>query len=246
MRVIPAIDLRGGRCVRLFQGNFARETEYSRDPAGVAARYAELGVRDLHLVDLDGAQHGLQRNAAIVRRIAAESPLAVQLGGGIRDRDTVARWFEAGVDRCVIGSLAATEAQTVAEWIREFGPERIVLAADVRVGDDRTPLLTTHGWERTSHVTLWDCLARFADVGLRHALCTDVSRDGAMSGPNVDLYGAIVDRFGTLELQASGGVRGIDDLEALRAAGAAAAVTGRALLDGKLSRAEVRTFLQSA
>lgn len=246
MNVIPAIDLRGGRCVRLFQGEFDRETEYSRDPAGVARRFANLGVQDLHIVDLDGARGGQQRNQAIVKTIAAGSPLSVQLGGGIRDRCTVAAWLEAGVARCVIGSMAVSEADTVKEWLAAFGPERIVLALDVRIDESGTPMLSTHGWEKTSGLSLWDCVDDYLPNGLRHVLCTDVSRDGAMSGPNIDLYTEFRQRFGDIELQASGGVRGVGDLHALRESGAAAAISGRALLDGKLSGAEVRSFQRDA
>lgn len=246
MNVIPAIDLRGGRCVRLFQGEFERETEYSDDPPSVAQRFAGLGVDRLHLVDLDGARDGRQQNESVVRRIASESPLKVQLGGGIRSDDTLAGWLDAGVDRCVVGSLAVTEPDRVRAWLADPGAERVVLALDVRITADGTPMLSTHGWQETSGVSLWHCLEGFADAGLRHVLCTDVSRDGAMAGPNVALYEEIVARFPEIELQASGGVRGIDDLRQLRAAGAAAAITGRALLDGSLGTAEVRSFLLDA
>ncbi len=246
MKVIPAIDLRGGRCVRLLKGEFDKETEYSSDPAAVARRFGELGVDRLHMVDLDGARDGEQQNQAIVRAIAGESALAIQLGGGIRDRDSVAAWLDAGVSRCVIGSLAVTDAARVAGWLREFGPDRIVLALDIRIDAEGTPMLATHGWEQTSDVSLWDCVEHYHASGLRHVLCTDVSRDGAMTGPNVDLYATLARRFDWLELQASGGVRGIDDLRALRTAGAAAAITGRALLDGTLTAEEVRTFLRDA
>lgn len=246
MKVIPAIDLRDGRCVRLLQGDFDRETEYSGDPRAVARRFARLGVERLHVVDLDGARDGRQGNAPVVRRIAAESTLKVQLGGGIRDRETLETWLSGGVDRCVIGSLAVTDAGEVRRWLTEFGTERIVLALDVRLDSDGRPMLSTHGWRETSQLSLWDCIEGFLPDGLRHVLCTDVSRDGAMSGPNVGLYEQIVDRYPDLELQASGGVRGVDDLRRLRAAGVAAAITGRALLDGNLSEAEVRSFRQDA
>ncbi len=246
MNVIPAIDLRGGRCVRLYQGAFDKETEYSTDPAGVARRFAGLGVRNLHIVDLDGARGGKQQNQAIVKAIAAESPLAVQLGGGIRSRDTVAAWLDAGVARCVVGSMAVSEPDTVNDWLAEFGADRIVLALDVRIDAAGAPMLSTNGWEKTSSLSLWDCVERYLSKGLQHVLCTDVSRDGAMSGPNTELYARFVQRFGDVQLQASGGVRGVDDLHALRNAGAAAAISGRALLDGKLSDVEVRSFQRDA
>lgn len=246
MNVIPAIDLRGGRCVRLYQGEFDRETEYSSDPVAVADRFAGLGVAHLHIVDLDGARSGTQQNQEIVNAIAQRSSLSIQLGGGIRDYDNVAQWLEAGVDRCVVGSMAVTDAATVKDWLGQFGANRIVLALDVRIDESGTPRLSTHGWERLSDLSLWDCVDDYLASGLQHVLCTDVSRDGALSGPNIALYEKFTRRFDTVALQASGGVRDLDDLHALRDAGAAAAITGRALLDGKLGEAEIRSFLPDA
>ncbi len=244
MKIIPAIDLKDGKCVRLFKGDFDRVTEYSADPLAVAQRFAELDVSDLHIVDLDGARSGAQAHAPIVRRIARESRLSVQLGGGIRQREDVERWLDAGVARCVIGSLAIREPGVVQEWIDEYGAERIVLALDVQLLPDGTPMLTTHGWTEDAGVSLWQCLQHYESA--RHVLCTDVERDGALEGPNIELYGRVLDRHPQLSLQASGGVRDIRDLEALRAAGLPAAITGRALLDGRISSTEVRSFRQNA
>ena len=242
MHVIPAIDLRGGRCVRLLQGDFDRETEYSTNPAAVAQDFSRLGAPFLHLVDLDGARQGSPQNAQTVRAIAEEATIKLQLGGGIREREGLARWLDAGVDRCVVGSAAIEAPDDVRRWLSEFGSERIVLALDVRLDPDGTPRVATHGWEQTSSRTLWQCLSDFPQA--RHVLCTDVSRDGALSGPNVDLYAEVVQRFANIELQASGGVRDIADLQALRGAGCAAAITGRALLDGTITAAEVQSFLR--
>jgi phosphoribosylformimino-5-aminoimidazole carboxamide ribotide isomerase len=246
MRIIPAIDLKDGKCVRLFKGEFDQTTEYSNDPVAMARRFSALDVQDLHVVDLDGARSGEQANREIVAKIAGESGLDVQLGGGIRDRDVVAGWLENGVTRCVIGSMAITSSALVSDWLREFGAERIVLALDVRLLADRTPMLTTHGWTRDTELSLWACLDQYSDVGLKHVLCTDVSRDGAMSGPNVALYEETLRRYPSLALQASGGVRHVGDLEELRAHGIPAAISGRALLDGEISTAEVAAFRQNA
>lgn len=246
MNIIPAIDLRDGHCVRLYQGDFDHETQYSNDPVAVARSFAALGLGNLHIVDLDGARTGTQQNQDVVAAIAAGTSLSLQLGGGIRERDTLAKWFDAGVDRCVIGSLAVTEPRTVEGWISEFGAERIVLALDVRIGSDGIPCLSTHGWTRSSGVSLWDCVRDYQAHGLRHVLCTDVSRDGAMAGPNTDLYREFGERFSDIALQASGGIRNIDDLTALRGLGAASAITGRALLDGKITQKEIQSFLRNA
>ena len=232
--------------MRLFQGDFDRETEYSKSPADVATRFAALGTAWLHVVDLDGAREGAGANGETVRTIAKNSSMKVQLGGGIRNRANIAEWLSTGVERCVIGSAAVAEPDAVLRWLEEFGPESIVLALDVRMSKSDAPMVTTHGWEETSAVTLWDCLARYTEAGARHVLCTDVSRDGALSGPNVTLYESLIERFPSVALQASGGVRDITDLEALRAIGCASAITGRALLDGAITPEEIRSFLHAA
>ena len=244
MNIIPAIDLKDGACVRLFKGDFEQTTEYSREPLAVAQRFSELSVAELHIVDLDGARTGAQQNQAVVEDIARQTRLAIQIGGGIRDTRTLLAWLDRGVTRCVVGSLAVTEPATVEEWLDEFGPERVVLALDVNIGEDGVPMLTTHGWTRPSTTSLWDGINRYRDSGLKHLLCTDVSRDGALAGPNLELYAQIVARYPALRLQASGGVRSIDDMTALRAAGVPAAITGRALLDGRITAEEIRSFRQ--
>ena len=246
MRIIPAIDLKDGKCVRLFKGDFDRVTEYGSDPAAIGRRFSQLSVDDLHLVDLDGARSGKQDNRSIVADIASQTDLSIQLGGGIRRRADIANWLELGVRRCVIGSVAINEPAAAADWLNEFGADAIVLALDVRIDRDGEPGLTTHGWTRDSGVSLWDCLEAFTAAGARHVLCTDVARDGAMQGPNVELYAAVLERFPELELQASGGVRNIGDLERLRDMGLPAAITGRALLDGEITRDEVTLFRQNA
>lgn len=246
MNIIPAIDIQDGKCVRLYKGRFDRATEYNDDPAEVARSFAELEVSDLHIVDLDGARTGTQANSDAIRRIAGTSPFEIQLGGGIRYTATVEHWFDNGVSRCVIGSLAIQEPERVKEWLSRFGTNRIVLALDVSLGPDGTPMIATHGWTRTSGHSLWKCLDDFTDNGIEHVLCTDISRDGAMTGPNVDLYSEIVQRYPSIQLQASGGVRNIDDLRELASHGITAAITGRALLDGAISQDEVVAFRQSA
>lgn len=245
MRIIPAIDLQGGKCVRLYKGDFARVTEYSDDPVAVARDFSTLQVRELHIVDLDGARTGSQENQELVGKLCANTGLSVQLGGGIRNVDTVTDWLQRGVARCVIGSLAVTEPGLVADWMAEFGAGRIVIALDVSI-DESGPVVATHGWTRSSGVSLWDCIDALADAGMQHLLCTDISRDGAMSGPNFDLYADIVRRYPQLDLQASGGVRDAADLERLRDLEIPAAITGKALLDGRISAAEVAAFLQNA
>jgi len=246
MRIIPAIDLKDGKCVRLFKGDFDKTTEYSSNPADVGRRFSRLAVKDLHIVDLDGARTGTQENRGIVSVIAAESGLEIQLGGGIRKREDVAVWLKAGVTRCVTGSVAINEPETVKQWLSEFGADAIVLALDVKLNSSGEPMLTTHGWTEESGIHLWECLDQYAAVGAQHVLCTDVARDGAMAGPNVELYANILIRYPEINLQASGGVRNIRDLEELRSLGVPAAISGRALLDGAITEAEVSSFQLNA
>ena len=243
MNVIPAIDLIDGQVVRLLKGRFEEPTVYDDDPVTLARHYQASGFSQLHIVDLDGARSGRQQNEEVIRRIVTGSTLDVQIGGGIRDVSQLERWFDAGVARVVIGSLAVIRPELVKEWLGEFGPDKIVLALDVTMDSKGSPLVATHAWTRSGDMTLWQCLDLYAPAGLRHVLCTDISRDGAMTGPNIELYDSLVDRYPQIQLQASGGVRAIGDLKALRAVGAPAAISGRALLDGKISIEEIATFL---
>lgn len=246
MELIPAIDLRGGQCVRLFQGDFAAETRYAVTPEALYDRYSAVGAGWLHLVDLDGAREGAQAHRAIIAELCRRGRLKLQVGGGLRDRATVDGALAAGVERAVIGSLAVSDPDIVSGWLKRLGAERIVLAFDVRIGDDGVPRVATHGWKEQSAVTLWDAVARYAHSGLQHVLCTDVGRDGAMTGPNLELYIEAVRRFPEIGWQASGGVRDVRDLWALADAGVTGAVSGRALLEDRIKREELKPFLPAA
>jgi phosphoribosylformimino-5-aminoimidazole carboxamide ribotide isomerase len=245
MQLIPAIDIRRGRCVRLLQGDFAAETAYDVDPRLLAERYRALGAEWLHVVDLDGAARGEPINRELIRAIADASDLQIQLGGGIRSFDTLVKVLDCA-DRVVIGSLAATEPKRVAAWLEEVGTERITLGFDVRVAADGVPYITTHGWTQTTSLTLAAAIESYRDAGLKHVLCTDVARDGALAGPNLDLYARSVRDWPQLAFQASGGVRDSRDLDALAATGVAAAISGKALLEARISDEEMRRFLPNA
>ena len=244
MQLIPAIDIRHGRCVRLLKGDFAQETRYDVDPLELPALYAGLGARWLHVVDLDGAAEGAPVNLDLVRRARERAELRIQLGGGIRERASLERALGVA-DRIVIGSLAVTAPGRVAQWFDEFGPERIALALDVRLDESGEAFVATHGWTRGSQVSLDAAIERYRDAGLRHVLCTDIERDGALSGPNLDLYARCARRWPEIALQASGGVRDAADLQALAATGVAAAISGKALLEGRITAAEMAPFLPS-
>lgn len=246
MELIPAIDLKDGRCVRLFKGDFAAETVYSNDPAEILARYRAFGARRIHVVDLDGAKDGTQANRDVIVKFASERTVDLQVGGGLRSLERVKALLDAGVERAVIGSVAINSPDVVISWLAEIDPSRIVLALDVRLDESGMPMLTTHGWQQTSSVNLWSLVERFVQSGIAHVLCTDVARDGALTGPNFELYADAVRRFPELQWQASGGVATARDLIALRECGVAAVISGKALLENKISPEELRPFLPNA
>ena len=230
----PAIDVRDGRVVRLQQGDYDRETRYPDDPFAVAMRYADAGARWLHLVDLDAARAGGYTLAPLLKRIADDGRLQVQTGGGERDEAAVAAMLEQGASRVVIGSLAVRDPALVEGWLQRYGAARITVALDSRQDDAGVWQLPIHGWTESAELDLDACLRRYRAAGAKHLLCTDIARDGMMRGPNLDLYRMIVARGEGFELQASGGVRDVADIVAVREAGCAGAVLGRSLLEGGL------------
>lgn len=234
----PAIDVREGRVVRLRQGDYAQETRYADDPLAVARRYAQAGARWLHLVDLDAAKAGGYTLAPLLAAIKAETPLQVQTGGGVRGESDVEAILRAGADRVVVGSLAVREPARVRGWLTTFGSERVTLALDARQSADGRWQLPTAGWTQDSGVELEALLTGYLDAGLAHLLCTDISRDGMLSGPNLALYRQILTVAPGVQLQASGGVRDVADVIAARGAGCAGAVLGKALLDGRFALAD--------
>lgn len=241
MKLIPAIDIRGGRCVRLLQGDFAKETRYDADPVELAASYRALGAEWLHVVDLDGAAAGAPANLKLVEAMRTDG-LRIQLGGGIRESASLEQALSVA-DRIVIGSLAVTAPEEVARWLESYGAERFTLGFDVRLDRDGTPFVATHGWTKTSTLTLADAIERFLPQGLTHVLCTDVARDGALAGPNIELYQHMVERWPHVRVQASGGVRDGRDLAELARIGVAGAISGKALLEGRISTDEIRAYL---
>lgn len=237
MQIYPAIDLRDGRVVRLAQGDYARQTDYPHDPLQLACAYLAAGARWLHVVDLDGARAGHLHNLRVIQTIA-DSGLSLQAGGGVRDEGDVDRLFDAGVARVVVGSLAVTEPVRVEKWISQHGAERICIALDTRRDDAGRWALPVRGWTSASTTILDDLVPRYAAAGARHLLCTDIARDGMLGGPNLELYEYLARIAPTLAVQASGGVRDVADLRALRSLGLAGAVLGRTLLEGRMTLVE--------
>lgn len=246
MLLIPSIDLRGGNCVRLFKGAFDAETRYDLDPLMLLERYAAMGARWLHVVDLDGARDGVLGNRELIARLAARGLLKVQVGGGLRSPAVIEDLFAAGVSRAVIGSVAVEQPEVAEQALRRFGAEAVCLAIDVRVDENGVPRARTRGWVTEHPTSLWDLIERFAPLGLRHVLCTDIERDGALAGPNLSLYAEGRRRHPQIAWQASGGVRDAADLAALADLGVAAAISGKALLEGRMTAEELQPFLRDA
>lgn len=235
----PAIDVREGRVVRLRQGDYAQETRYDDEPLALASRYAQAGARWLHLVDLDAARVGGYTLAPLLGALKSSIRLKVQTGGGVRSEADVEALLAAGADRVVVGSLAVREPGRVASWISRFGAERLTIALDTRRDEEGRWRLPVHGWTESGGKELDVLAAAYAEVGLRHLLCTDISRDGMLSGPNLDLYRYLCQRFPRLAVQASGGVSAAGDVAEAKAAGCGGIVLGKALLDGKFKVSDV-------
>ena len=237
MILYPAIDLIAGRCVRLSQGDFDRETGYAEGPAEALARFAEAGAEWAHIVDLDGARAKEPRQHALLADLAKASPLKLQVAGGVRTPAHVAALLDAGVARVVVGSLAVNDPAAFTALLEKFGPDRLTLALDVRIEgeivDRGNAMVATHGWAEGSGQSLDQILDQFPSV--RHLLVTDIGRDGMLIGPNVPLIQAIVDWYPSVALQASGGVATLDDLSLLLQSGADGAIVGKALWEGRFT-----------
>ncbi|MGE8247237.1 MAG: 1-(5-phosphoribosyl)-5-[(5-phosphoribosylamino)methylideneamino]imidazole-4-carboxamide isomerase [Stenotrophomonas maltophilia] len=233
--VYPALDIREGRVVRLLQGDYAQQTTYGDDPLPRAQAFAAAGAGWMHLVDLDAARAGGYTLAPLLSSIAAQTGLQVQTGGGVRSRDDVARILDAGATRVVVGSVSVREPDTVIGWLREFGPERLTIALDARQAEDGRWLLPVHGWTETAEDTLDVLAQRYAEAGMRHLLCTDIARDGMLSGPNIALYQHLARLLPGVAVQASGGVRDADDVAQAKAVGCGGAILGKALLEGRMT-----------
>jgi phosphoribosylformimino-5-aminoimidazole carboxamide ribotide isomerase len=246
MLLIPAIDLRGGRCVRLYQGDFGAETRYEYSPRELLEKYRTLGASWVHVVDLDGARDGALANREVIVDLAAQRLVRLQVGGGIRSPQVIEDLISSGVERVGVGSAAVERPHEVIGWTSRFGTDRICLALDVRHDHHGEPRVRTRGWKAGTALSLWEALAIYPAAAVRHVLCTDIERDGALTGPNLDLYRDAVARFPRIAWQASGGVRDAADLQALAQIGVAAAVSGKALLEERIRPEELRTFLPDA
>lgn len=242
--LIPAIDLIEGNVVRLFQGDYGQKTEYKYDPIDLVKDYANQGANWLHIVDLTGAKDTSKRQLSLISNMVNTGVMKFQAGGGVRAEQDVSQLLDAGVSRVVIGSLAVKEPELVKSWISKYGSEAIVLALDININSEGKKCIATHGWQEDSGVELEAVVEDFLTVGLKHVLCTDISKDGTLQGPNQDLYKELAVKYPQISWQASGGMSNLDDVEQLKPSLAKSGldndtpsgiILGRALLEGKFT-----------
>ncbi len=237
MKIIPAIDIIDGQCVRLAQGDYAQKKVYETDPVAVARTFEEAGLEYLHLVDLDGAKQGKVTNWKVVEEICSSTSLKVDFGGGIKTKSEIRQLLELGVKQVNLGSVAVKEPEKVSIWVDEFGADKIILSADVR--EER---IAISGWTETSSLSIQDFISNYQKIGITYVTCTDISKDGMLGGPNVDLYAKLLTQFPSLKLIASGGVSNLNDLKQLKAPGLYGAIVGKAIYEGRVSLTELQSI----
>jgi len=234
MELIPAIDIIGGQCVRLTKGDYGQKTVYSDSPVDVAREFELLGFKRLHVVDLDGAKSKHIVNDDVLRRITSETSLTVDFGGGIKTDEDIEKAFAAGAAMVTVGSIAVTQPQLFLGWLDKYGADHMILGADVRGGK-----ISINGWKEDSEEDLLPFLKKYIDRGVKNVLCTEISKDGTLQGPAIELYKRMMAAYPTLHLIASGGVAGIDDIIALDKAGIPAVVFGKAIYEGRINLKEL-------
>ncbi len=235
IELIPAIDIIDGQCVRLTKGDYAQKTVYRDSPAEVAKEFEAFGFKRLHVVDLDGAKSKHIVNSPVLRRISTETHLVIDFGGGIKTDEDIETAFDAGASMVTVGSIAVTQPELFMGWLEKYGSERMILGADVRHGK-----ISINGWKEDSSEDLLPFLKKYVDAGVRNVLCTEISKDGTLTGPAIDLYKQIMDTYPELHLIASGGVSSKEDIEALDKAGIPAVVFGKAIYEGKIDLRKLR------
>jgi phosphoribosylformimino-5-aminoimidazole carboxamide ribotide isomerase len=238
MEIIPAIDLINGKCVRLTEGDYSRKTEYALSPLEIAKQYQDHGIKRLHLVDLDGAKQGKVVNWQIAEQLALHTDLVIDFGGGVKTAAEVERIIDLGIEYVVVGSVAAKQPEVFADWIVRFGPNRFMLGADVR-----NEMIMVSGWLEKSSLSLMPFLETQINQGISNVFCTDISKDGKLEGPAVDLYRKIKLAFPAFNLIASGGVSSMDDIHALAKAGCNGVIIGKAIYEDRISIQDLEAYI---
>lgn len=234
IQLIPAIDIINGQCVRLTKGDYDQKTVYRDSPAEVAQEFESIGFKRLHVVDLDGAKSKHIVNTDVLRQIVLQTHLCVDFGGGIKTDDDIETAFANGAEMVTVGSIAVTNPDLFISWLQIYGADRLILGADVRNGK-----ICINGWKEDSTEDLLPFLKKYIDAGVKNVLCTEISKDGTLQGPAIDLYKRVMQEYPDLQLIASGGVSSIDDIRALDAAGIPAVVFGKAIYEGKIDLHEL-------
>ena len=232
IELIPAIDIIDGQCVRLTKGDYNQKKVYNDDPLTVAKEFEKIGFKRLHMVDLDGARSKHIVNDEILRRVTAETSLIVDFGGGIKSEEDIVKAFESGASMITVGSIAVT--QLFIQWMEKYGPEKMILGADVRNG-----MISINGWKKDSQISLLPFLKQYVEAGVKNVLCTEISKDGTLQGPAVTLYKEIMSAYPKLHLIASGGVSRKEDIDELESEGIPAVVFGKAIYEGRINLKEL-------
>lgn len=238
MTIIPAIDLIDGKCVRLTQGDYGQKKIYNENPLEVALQFQDAGIRRLHLVDLDGAKAGAVQNWKTLETICSGTRLEVDFGGGLTSREDVKRVLDCGAVLATVGSMAVKQEATFTEWLEEFGAEKFFLGADVK-----NKMIAVHGWLETTQRGIVEFLRTNLTKGIVHVFCTDVSKDGKLEGPSLELYKELLQELPGLQLTASGGVSSIADLDALLEAGCSGAIVGKAIYEHRIGLDALKKYL---
>ncbi|GGZ25990.1 1-(5-phosphoribosyl)-5-[(5-phosphoribosylamino) methylideneamino] imidazole-4-carboxamide isomerase [Echinicola pacifica] len=239
MEIIPAIDIIGGKCVRLTQGDYEQKKEYADNPLEVAQKFESAGIRRLHLVDLDGAKAKTIVNKAVLESIAKNTSLKVDFGGGVQSDETIQMAFEAGAVQVTGGSIAVKNPDLFEGWITKHGAEKIILGADAK---DRK--IAISGWEETTEADVIDFIKNYVQKGISYVICTDVAKDGLLQGPSVDLYKEILQEIPGVKLIASGGVSKMEDLEDLQKIGVYGTIVGKAFYEGRITLEQLASFVK--
>jgi phosphoribosylformimino-5-aminoimidazole carboxamide ribotide isomerase len=238
MEIIPAIDIIGGKCVRLTKGDYEQKKVYNEDPVEVAKEFEDAGLQQLHLVDLDGAKAGEVKNWKVLEQIASKTRLIIDFSGGISTRKSVSICFDSGAAFAAIGSIAVKDEKTLTEWLIEFGVHKFIIGADVK--DEK---LAIKGWTETTDMTVFDLIENYKTKGVKQFFCTDINKDGLLQGTAVNLYKKILNLHPSIDLIASGGVTSIDDLFKLRETGCSGAIVGKAFYEKKILLTDLKPFI---
>lgn len=238
VEIIPAIDIIEGRCVRLSQGDYAQTKVYDASPVDMAKRYADCGVKRIHVVDLDGAKSSSPRNLKTLEKMAVGADVEIEWGGGIKSEESLRACFDYGASYAIVGSIAAQNQQLFAEWLARYGGERMVMGADVRDGK-----VAVNGWQQEVELTIDDLVGEFLPMGLSQVICTDISRDGMLQGPSFELYTRLQEQYGAVNFTVSGGISAMKDIEECDRLGLRKVIVGKAIYENRITLKDIERWL---